>query len=213
MKQNKLTFFPKLAATVKSLPIDSISGERKDLLQVLIQYIRQKLDDEKDVKLNFICTHNSRRSQFAQIWAQTAADYYGIEVKCHSGGVEVASFNERAVETIKGAGFMVTKKGKRNPIYSIFHSQDAEPISAFSKLYDDPINPTSKFSAIMTCSHADENCPYIPGVEARISLNYEDPKEYDGTPRERIEYNERSKQIATEMFYVFSMFETTVKAT
>ena len=56
----------------------------------------------------------------------------------------------------------------------------------------------------MTCSHADENCPLIPGAEKKISLMYEDPKLFDRTILEKEKYRERSLQIATEMKYVFS---------
>jgi len=56
----------------------------------------------------------------------------------------------------------------------------------------------------MTCDHADENCPFIPGTEQRIPVRYEDPKAFDNTPLEAEKYDERSVQIATEMFYVFS---------
>ena len=56
----------------------------------------------------------------------------------------------------------------------------------------------------MTCSDADENCPYIPKAEKRIPLRYDDPKSYDDTPIESEKYDERSLQIASEIFYVFS---------
>jgi arsenate reductase len=55
----------------------------------------------------------------------------------------------------------------------------------------------------MTCDHADENCPLIPSSEKRISLQYEDPKRFDATPQEAEKYDERSLQIASEMFYIF----------
>lgn len=204
MNPANVELLPGLAATVERARSLSVSEERKELLQVLIAYIQSKLDSEEEINLNFICTHNSRRSQFSQIWALTAADYFGIPANCYSGGVEVAEFNERAVESIKRMGFRVTKKGNENPVYFIFHSDDSEPISAFSKLFDDPINKAKRFAAVMTCAHADENCPVIPGTENRIPIRYEDPKKFDGTPEESNRYDERSLQIASEMFYVFS---------
>lgn len=192
-----------LSKTVEKAQSLPISIERKEILQVLIEYIQMKFEAEEEINLNFICTHNSRRSQFSQIWAQTAADYFGVPANCYSGGVEVTEFNERAVASIKRSGFRVSKKGSENPVYFIFHSDDAEPISAFSKLFDDSINKAQRFAAVMTCSHADENCPFIPGTEYRIPVRYEDPKKYDGTSEEAGRYDERSMQIASEMFYVF----------
>jgi arsenate reductase len=196
--------FPALATTIRKATSLPIPEKRKIVLQELIQYIQQKLDRGEKINLNFICTHNSRRSQFSQIWAQTAADLHGIKVDSFSGGVEETVFNERAVASIKRAGFHVKQTGIANPKYSILHSEEAEPIITFSKLFDDAANASSGFAAIMTCSHADENCPYIPGAEARIPVRYEDPKAFDGTPEETEKYDERSLQIASEMFYVFS---------
>ncbi|MEQ8337607.1 MAG: protein-tyrosine-phosphatase [Cyclobacteriaceae bacterium] len=198
---------PTLSTTIDQVISQDIPDERKQVLDPLITYIQEKLDQQADVNLNFICTHNSRRSQFSQIWAQTAADYYGIPVKSFSGGVEVTAFNERAVASIKRSGFKVTSEGDTNPVYTVFHSDNNEGISLFSKLFDDPVNQSDHFAAVMTCSHADENCPFIPGAEKRIPVLYEDPKAFDGTPEEANKYDERSIQIAAEMFYVFSMIK------
>lgn len=204
MKSTNVILLSGISETVEKARSLPISNERKENLQVLIDYIQEKVMAGEELNLNFICTHNSRRSQFSQIWAQTAADYFRIPAHCYSGGVEVTEFNERAVESIRRSGFRVTKKESDNPVYFIFHSDEAEPISAFSKIYDDPINKAKGFAAVMTCAHADENCPIIHGTEVRIPLRYEDPKKYDGTPDEADRYDERSLQIASEMFYVFS---------
>lgn len=184
-----------------------ISEERKQVLQELIDYIQSKINVNEEVNLNFICTHNSRRSQLSQIWAQTAADFFSVPAQCYSGGVEVTVFNERAVESIKRSGFRVTKKEGENPVYFIFHSDGGEPIIAFSKLHDDPINKANNFAAVMTCAHADDNCPFVPGSEHRIPVRYEDPKKYDDTSEESNRYDERSLQIASEMFHVFSLIK------
>ncbi|MBK6265951.1 protein-tyrosine-phosphatase [Marivirga sp. S37H4] len=204
---NSIKLYEQLSDKIDQLPF-AISNERKEVLQELIDYVEGKLSNDQAVKLNFICTHNSRRSQLSQIWAQTAAGYYGIDIKSYSGGVEVTAFNERAVDSIRRAGFRVTQKGEENPRYFIFFSDDAEPITAFSKIYDDRINPKAEFAAIMTCSHADENCPFISSAEVRLPVRYEDPKAFDNTPEEAARYDERSKQIAAEMFYVFSQVKS-----
>ncbi len=205
--QTNTTLLPELLTTIQKIREQNISLERKEMLQVLVNYIQQKVGGGETVNLNFICTHNSRRSQFAQIWAQTAADYFGVPANCYSGGVEETAFNERAVASIKRSGFKVSSKGESNPVYFVFNSDDHEPISAFSKLFDDPINTAGQFAAVMVCSHADENCPFIPGTEKRIPIRYHDPKEFDGTPEETEKYDERSMQIAAEMFYVFSQIK------
>ena len=193
-----------LNANLESILSLSISDERKSFLQELIDYIKSKREKGQPIRLNFICTHNSRRSQFSQIWAQTAADYFEIPAFCYSGGVEVTACNERTILSLERSGFIISKHGHSNPIYFILQDKDTRPIIVFSKLYDDVINPHGIFATIMTCSHADENCPFIPGAEARILVRYEDPKEFDDTDVESTKYDERSQQIASEMFYVFS---------
>ena len=196
-------FNPTLAETIANLPFAAISSERLQLLDEMATYLRSKMKQGEEIRLNFICTHNSRRSQFSQIWAQTAAAYYGIEANCYSGGVEVTAFNPRAVAAIQRDGFKVVKKEGENPVYFVFYSEDEQPIVAFSKLYDDAINAPKDFAAVMTCDHADENCPFIPGAERRFPLRFEDPKAFDDSLLEEKMYSERSHQIAAELFYLF----------
>ncbi|MFZ9848606.1 MAG: protein-tyrosine-phosphatase [Flavobacteriales bacterium] len=201
------TLLSSLESFRKQLDFSSISEERKSILKELINYIQAQKSANKEVHLNFICTHNSRRSQFSQLWAQTASFHYGIDASCYSGGVEITAFNERAVASIKRLGFQVEQSGKGNPKYAVTFSNDAPALIMFSKLYDDASSAQSNFAAIMTCSHADENCPYIPGADARIPVRYEDPKAFADTDLEEQKYDEHSKEIATEMFYVFSQIK------
>ena len=196
-------FYLTLAETIANLPFTAISSERLQLLDEMATYLRDKMKQGEEIRLNFICTHNSRRSQFSQIWAQTAAAYYGIEANCYSGGVEVTAFNPRAVAAIQRDGFKVVKKEGENPVYFVFYSEDEQPIVAFSKLYDDAINAPKDFAAVMTCDHADENCPVIPGAERRFPLRFEDPKAFDDSLLEEKMYSERSRQIGAELMYLF----------
>ena len=196
--------YPELAATIEKAKTLPLSEERKKVLQELIDYIQSKKESGSPVQLNFICTHNSRRSQLSQIWAQTMAYLHGFTIFSYSGGVEVTAFNERAVAAVERSGFKTSAEGAANPKVAVKYSDNADPIIAFSKTYDDKANPERGFAAVMTCSHADENCPYISGAEARIPVRYEDPKAFDGTDQEAEKYDERSLQIASEMIYVFS---------
>jgi len=196
-------FYPALANTIANLPFAAISTERLQLLDEIAVYLQEKISNRKEIRLNFICTHNSRRSQFSQIWAQTAAAYYGIEAYCYSGGVEVTAFNPRAVAAIQRDGFKVVKKEGENPLYFVFYSEEEDPIVTFSKVVEDAVNATKEFAAVMTCDHADENCPFIPGAEKRFPLRFEDPKAFDDSPLEEKMYSERSHQIGAELFYLF----------
>ena len=203
MEKTKTQLLPDLESFRSTLDFSSIAEDRLSVLGILIDYIQDRKTKGEKINLNFICTHNSRRSQFSQIWAKTAAAYYGIDISSFSGGVEVTAFNERAVASIKRTGFKVIQEGEGNPRYFTFYAESEEPLVVYSKIYDDVANAPTNFAAVMTCNHADQNCPYIPGAR-RIALKYDDPKAFDNTPQEAEKYDERSRQIATELFYVFS---------
>ncbi|WP_017731938.1 low molecular weight phosphatase family protein [Nafulsella turpanensis] len=185
-----------------------IPSERKDLLQKLNHCLEGERKEDHPLKLVFICTHNSRRSHMAQLWAQVAAYYYQIQgVFTFSGGTEATAFNTRAVNAMREAGFKIQEvNGGENPLYEVSFADGAAPVHAYSKIYDSDPNPQEKFVAVMTCTEADQNCPFIPGAAIRFSLPYEDPKEFDGSPLEEEKYRERSEQIGREIFYVFSLF-------
>lgn len=202
------TLYKSLQETITSLEkeFDSISAERKVILNQLTEFIQKKRDAKQTINLIFICTHNSRRSHLSQIWAQAAAAYYGIQyVESFSGGTEATTFNPRAVKAMQDAGFVIhANEQSSNPVYEVRFANDASPILAYSKKYDSGANPQKGFAAIMTCSHADENCPVVTGMEKRISLPYNDPKDFDDTPLEATKYAERVREIGREILFAFS---------
>ena len=192
--------------TVEQFHFENISNDRKNILQPLIDYIQGKVNSKKPVNLNFICTHNSRRSHLSQVWAQTSASFYNIDnVHCYSGGTQETALFPKVAETLENQGLQILKIADSiNPIYAIKFDENCLPIIGFSKKYNDAFNPISNFAAILTCSQADEGCPFISGAEKRIPITYEDPKVSDGTAEQTEVYKQRSFQIATEMMYIFS---------
>lgn len=198
--------YPALLKTIEQISPQSISEVRKAVLQPLISFVQEKLNHSEAININFICTHNSRRSHLSQIWAQVAAAYYKIpNVNCYSGGTEETALFPKVAETLADQGFHIFKIATTpNPVYAIKYSDNAAPIIGFSKKYDSPFNPVSAFAAIMTCSQADGGCPFIAGAEKRIPITFEDPKISDNTPDQAAVYAERSVEIAKEMLYVFS---------
>ncbi|MDF0716120.1 protein-tyrosine-phosphatase [Muricauda sp. 334s03] len=194
---------------ISNLDMKSISEDRKVMLKPLVAYIQEKVDSKDSIRLNLICTHNSRRSHLSQIWAQTMAHHFGIKnVSCYSGGTEATALFPMVASTLANTGFEVQMLSEgKNPVYSIKFSENEHPVICFSKRMDDDFNPKSDFAAIMTCSQADEGCPFVPGAEKRIPITYDDPKAFDNTPQQAEKYSERSKQIATEMLYVFSLIQ------
>jgi arsenate reductase len=206
IKANPL--LPSLNQTVEVLSkqFGQIAPERRIILQQLADFIQTRRSSNLPVYLNFICTHNSRRSHIAQLWAQAAAHYNSVDnVVCFSGGTEATAFNPRAVKAMRDAGFsiLMTKEGE-NPVYEVRFAENAAPVVSFSKKYDDPFNHNQDFAAIMTCSHADENCPLVIGAATRIALTYDDPKHFDGTPLEEAKYAERVQEIGRELLFTFS---------
>lgn len=205
-----MALFAKLEGYISNLNVESIPNDRKKTLQILVDFIDEKVKTRDEISLNFICTHNSRRSHLSQVWAQTLAHYFKVtNVFCYSGGTEATALFPMAAETLKNTGFEIKKLSEGiNPVYSIKYSENQHPVIGFSKKMDDHFNPTSGFAAIMTCSQADQGCPIVLGAEKRIPITFEDPKAFDHTPFQAEKYAERSMQIATEMFYVFSKIQS-----
>lgn len=199
--------FEKIRTIIKLIDVETIDANRKKELDLLVSFIQNKKNEKSPVLLNYICTHNARRSQFAQIWSTVAADYYNVSAQSFSGGVEITAFNTRAISSLQRFGFDIDVDKGNNPKVRVKWNEQKEPIVMYSKLYDDTINPNGAFAAIMTCSHADENCPFVAGCEQRIPIRYDDPKLFDDSPLEETLYDYRSFEIATEMFYVFSKIE------
>ncbi len=186
---------------------DSIPQARRELLQQIAGYISDRRKLNKEVNLVYICTHNSRRSHFGQIWSKVASCFYGVEgVNTFSGGTEATAFNKNAIAALERLGFKIASDGiETNPRYRISFGEEYPPMEAFSKVYNDPVNPEKDFAAIMTCGEAEQNCPFIPGVELRVATTYEDPKHFDGTVLQDLKYDERCRQIAMECLFVFSI--------
>jgi arsenate reductase len=203
-------FYPQLKRylTDATTRFDGIPSDRKADLAKVADYIRDRLSKSEPAKLTFICTHNSRRSHLSQIWAQVAAEYYGLHgVETFSGGTEATAFNPRAVAALQRCGLKIVADDPTaaNPNYSVYSSDASLPQVCFSKAFDEPPNPTKGYCAVMTCSQADEACPLVMGCDLRMPIRYEDPKVADDTEFESQRYDERSAQICTEMLYLMSL--------
>ncbi len=201
---------PNLKQTIESLDTSALSNERKEIVKPLIEYISAKVENNDPIRIVFICTHNSRRSHLAQIWMQTLAHYHDISsFYSYSAGTEKTAVYPSVIDTLKNSGFLIEQLSEgKNPIYAVKFDDNESGVNAFSKELTSGFNPKSDFAAIMTCSQADEGCPFIAGAEKRIPITYEDPKAFDNTDEEEAKYNERSLQIATELQYVFQQVTT-----
>jgi arsenate reductase (thioredoxin) len=201
--------YPQLKETLEKFQsnFDSIPQERKELLARFAEIISNKLKQTNKADVTFICVHNSRRSHLSQFWAQAAAEFYGVKnITCYSGGTEDTAVYPSIISTVKSQGFVVdTIAQTSNPIYAVRFDESKHPIIGFSKQYDHAFNPQSGFVAVMVCSSADVNCPFIPNADTRIAITFNDPKEFDGTANEVNGYLERSALIGTDFLYAFSL--------
>jgi arsenate reductase len=197
-------FFENAAKNLK------ITDDRKNLLISIAKKIKEEtLNSKPDTYLNFICTHNSRRSQLAQVWAYYAAYYFNLlNIKSYSGGTAVTAFFRNTVKTLQETGFnfQVTEFDHQNPKYKISFDNQHKPLIGYSKLFNDEHNSEAYF-AITTCSSADENCPFIPEAIWRFHLPFNDPKEFDNTDQEKEAYLKANQQIAGEIYFLFEQLK------
>lgn len=198
--------YKEIEKNIISLKLAIIDPEVALRLEPVVDYLQKKIEEQKEIRLNFICTHNSRRSIFSQVWAQTMASYFGIQnFTAYSGGTEATAAYPMVIHALRQDGFKIKQLSEgANPVYSIKFSEVEHPVIAFSKKHDHEFNPTSGFAAILTCSQANESCPFIAGADKRFPVTFEDPKYADGTSSEEQVYQAKSREIAASLFYIFS---------
>jgi arsenate reductase len=196
--------YPQLLETIKGLDESSISVERKKQLENLTELLSNELINKDSLSLNFICTHNSRRSHLAQVWSHTLSHYYNLNIESFSGGTESTAVYFMVINTLKNQGFEIGElQRETNPLYYLKSGENTQPLLLFSKAYHHDFNPKNDYIAIMTCSHADENCPLVIGAKKRSALTFEDPKAFDHTDLAEQKYLERSLEIAAQLNFVF----------
>lgn len=101
------------------------------------------------IKILFLCTGNSCRSQMAEGWAKKLKDN---QIEAYSAGIEKHGLNPLAVKSMVEAG--------------------ADISSQHSKIIDEL--PVREFDWVITlCGHANESCPYFPGKRAHHG--FDDP--------------------------------------
>ncbi|MDI6401459.1 protein-tyrosine-phosphatase [Balneolaceae bacterium ANBcel3] len=184
-----------------------IAPSRIEILDTMAEYIRKRSKSKRNTNLVYICTHNSRRSQIAQIWSHTASvafQFHGCTSL--SGGTEVTAFFPSAIQAMKTLGFSIESSSgsSPNPVYDVHVGEQTPSISCYSKKYEDAVKSIDDFAAIMTCSDADVHCPVIPGAEKRIPLTYNDPKHFDETDQQKSAYLKTAVHIGREILYVFN---------
>lgn len=203
---NKNALYPELKSYCDNLEsgFKAIPSDRKIDLEEIASYVVEMKNAHKPVNLLFVCTSNSRRSHMSQVWAQVASFYYNIDsVFTFSGGTEQTKVHPNTLEALRRTGIQIYSNNQgANPLQYVKVGDNINPWVMFSKKYSDSTNPQKNFAAMMVCSEADKGCPFVEGADMRIGLPFNDPKEFDYTSAMMEKYDERCKQIATEMFYI-----------
>jgi arsenate reductase len=184
---------------------EKIPGERQEILKNLGEYIVDTESKYNETQLLFVCHENARRSQFAQIWAQTAAHYYRLKnIKTYSGGIHETAINYRILESLKRAGFNVTagEAYSENPVYLVSPGRRYDDMFIFSKRFDYWNNPNDRYATIL-CSRDLAGKDFdFPGTEKVLSLHYENIDIFDNSPGGGLKNDEICRTFAREMLYL-----------
>lgn len=113
--------------------------------------------------LLFLCTGNSARSQMAEGWLRHLA---GERFEVFSAGLEPSVVNPLAIQAMAEAGVDISKQ--------------------WSKHLDEYRGKKNFDYLITVCGHADENCPFFPGMGKRMHWGFEDPAAAQGTEEQRL---------------------------
>ena len=114
-----------------------LTEERRELLIAISKKIADEYLDRGKVNLNFICTHNSRRSQLAQVWSFFYSEYFQLKnIFTYSGGTEATDFHRNTVKTLQKSGFLFDLIGfsHKNPKYLISFEGTKKTFWDFQKL-------------------------------------------------------------------------------
>ncbi len=105
--------------------------------------------NSEKIKILFLCTGNSCRSQMAEGWARKLKEN---QIEAYSAGIEKHGLNPLAVKVMAAAGVDIS--------------------SQYSKIIDEL--PVQEFHWVITlCGHANESCPYFPGK--KVHHGFDDP--------------------------------------
>lgn len=172
----------------------------------ITNFIQQEIKDLGSAEICFICTHNSRRSQFAQAWMSVLSAQNDLPIEVFSAGTEQTACNRRTIESLKRNGFRVdsVEGESTNPVYRL--SWNGIQVELFSKIVSQ-VESNKRYLAVMTCDDADENCPYIPEAKQRVTFTFIDPKHADDTPNEAETYDATCLEIKTEIEHMIDLIK------
>jgi protein-tyrosine-phosphatase len=206
-----LSLFPALEAFFEKIKAEKPTEEHRAEREQIARYIASEVSAGRTAQLIFICTHNSRRSQLAEFWTSALSFRMDLPLAAFSGGTSVTALYPAVAESLGRTGVSVKEDSGENPVFKFSYAEGKEPSEQFSKTFDDKRNPQKQFAAVMLCSDAEKNCPFVPGASARFSLPFDDPKISDGTETEKQTYDNTSLSIAAEICDILKSAKTKLK--
>ena len=117
---------------------------------------------EDRVRVLFLCTHNSARSQMAEGLLRHLG---GARFEAHSAGTEATHVRPLAIRAMNEVGVDIT-------------GQESKTLDQYLE---------EQFDYVITvCDDANEACPYFPGARNRLHWSFEDPSGTEGSEEERL---------------------------
>lgn len=185
--------------------IPSVDALRKPALRACAHAVVRRLARDGEVGLVAVCTHNSRRSQLAEVFLAAALAELSIDgVHVASAGTETTAVAPGIVHVLRSHGFSVSGDHTlANPRLRVEGHGILREL--WSKTLEEAIPALtggSEAVALMVCAGADASCPIVPGAAFKARVAYEDPKLSDGTPEEEGAYAKTAELIEAEMLFL-----------
>ena len=203
--------YPILNEYVRDFPQEfrKIPEERRYRLNEIVYFLEDQHKHKAPWQITFISTNEASISQMAQAWSKAASYYFGfVNFESYSGGLKPERISTETIISLEKAGFIVYKSDVNDmEVYRIKYSYNLEPVVAFPKKIDHRKNPGDNFAAVIVDENADLNITNVKGTYNRLFLRYDDPIGFKGSEMEEDRFNQTCKQIAVEMFYVFSQLK------
>jgi arsenate reductase len=152
--------------------LDRLEGELIDLESTIAAAGRARRTDPvpDPIRVLFVCTHNSARSQIAEA---LLTRYGGADFEVHSAGTERTRVNPYAIRVLAESG--IDWSGARSKVITEFLDE--------------------RFDYVITvCDRARETCPVFPGSTNTLHWGLDDPSEVDGTDGEKLAAFARTEQ-------------------
>lgn len=133
----------------------------------------------KKIKIMFLCTGNSCRSQMAEGFGK----YFGGDlVEIYSSGIEAHGINQKAVKVMKEIGVDISKNSSNEIDQNLLNKMDY---------------------VITLCSDAEDRCPTISNEIKKLHWPFEDPAIFKGTEEQTLEQFRKVRDLIKTQIKLF----------